>query len=123
MTQQDTTSPLGKLLFEALIEEWSGDHGEFDDLSIDSADELREYLDRAVGRCTATGKAIFAVATRLTDGRIRALSKHCATRAEAERELSALLGDDYYRDQCPFIAAGWETQWLPLPATHDYETS
>lgn len=117
MAQDQDVTGIGGALFEALIEEWYSEHGEFEDLTIDSAEDLREYIDRAVGRSGLFGNVVFAVATQLGDGSIRALSKSFGTRGEAEHELAVLLGDDYYRDQRPFVAASWEPRWLRLDAT------
>ncbi len=113
MAQDQNVTGIGGALFEALIEEWYSDHGGFDDLTIDSAEDLREYVDRAVGRSGLFGNVVFAVATRLGDGSIRALSKSFGTRGEAEHELAVLMGDDYYRDQRPFVATSWKPQWFP----------
>lgn len=117
MAQDQDVTGIGGALFEALIEEWYSEHGEFEDLTIDSAEDLREYMDRAVGRSGLFGNVVFAVVTQLGDGSIRALSKSFGTRGEAEHELAVLLGDDYYRDQRPFVAASWEPRWLRLDAT------
>lgn len=84
MAQEQNVTGIGGALFEALIEEWSSEHGEFDDLTIDSAEDLRGYIDRAVGRSGLFGNVVFAVATRLGDGSIRALSKSFGTRGEAD---------------------------------------
>jgi hypothetical protein len=113
MAQDLNGTGIGGALFEALIHEWYSEHGEFDDLTIDSAEDLRDYIDRAVGHSALAGDVVFAVATRLGDGSIRALSKSFASRGEAEQELAVLLGDDYYRDQRPFVATSWKPQWFP----------
>lgn len=89
MAQDLNGTGIGGALFEALIHEWYSEHGEFDDLTIDSAEDLRDYIDRAVVHSALAGDAVFAVATRLGDGSIRALSKSFASRGEAGQELAA----------------------------------
>lgn len=43
-------SVVGNALMEAIFQEWYSEHGEFDDLELASAEELRDYINRAVRR-------------------------------------------------------------------------
>lgn len=43
-------SVVGKALLDAIYEEWYSEHGEFDDLELIDAEELRDYINRAVRR-------------------------------------------------------------------------
>ncbi|MEY8018876.1 hypothetical protein [Mycobacterium servetii] len=61
MAQDLNGTGIGGALFEALIHEWYSEHGEFDDLTIDSAEDLRDYIDRAVVHSALAGDAVFAV--------------------------------------------------------------
>lgn len=59
-------------------------------------------------------RRVYAVATTLPDRTTRPLSTTFPTPGAAAQELAAMLGDDYYRDQQPFIATTVEPQWVPI---------
>lgn len=50
MSEQQDGSVVGAALMESIFEEWYGEHGEFDDLYVADADDLRDLINRAVGR-------------------------------------------------------------------------
>lgn len=54
---------------------------------------------------------VYAPATVRSDGTVEPVTNPFDTPAEAERELAGLLGDDYYRDQRPFIATSDAPVW------------
>lgn len=60
MTEQNRAA--GEALLDAIYEEWYSEHGEYDDLSLLSADELRDYILRAVG--SSAGAELIAIERR-----------------------------------------------------------
>lgn len=60
MTEQNRAA--GEALLDAIYEEWYSEHGEYDDLSLLSADELRDYILRAVGH--SGGAELIAIERR-----------------------------------------------------------
>lgn len=60
----------------------------------------------------------YAVAVKGADGVIQEVSGSFATFEEASRELSQLLGDDFYRDRDPFVATRLEEPWTLVQTQH-----
>lgn len=92
----------------AMIREVDGNH------ELGAAALAEALVNRGVTIKTTAQRRTYAVATRLGDGSTRALSIAFATPSEAARELAVMQGDDYYRDQHPFVATTVESPWVPV---------
>lgn len=90
----------------AIIREVDGNH------ELGAAALAEALVNRGVTVKAQAERRAYAVATRLRDGSTRALSTTFATPGEAARELAVLLGDDYYRDQNPFVATTVQSPWV-----------
>lgn len=92
----------------AMIREADGSH------ELGAAALAEALVNRGVTIKTGNESRTYAVATRLRDGCTRVLSTTFPTPADAARELAVMLGDDYYRDQHPFVATTVESPWVPV---------
>lgn len=93
-----------------LIREVDGSH------SLGAATLAEALIERGV-TLNGFGARRYAAATELEDGTVQPISSAFNTLGEAERDLAVLLGDDYYRDRRPFIAAGTEPTWRRVDVT------
>ncbi|QFS94623.1 hypothetical protein FIV07_28010 (plasmid) [Mycobacterium sp. THAF192] len=91
----------------ALLREVDGNH------TLGAA-ALAEALVKRGVTIETPGTRVYAPATVGSNGTIEPVSNSFSTRAEADQELAALLGDDYYRDRRPFIAASVTQVWRPV---------
>lgn len=91
----------------ALIRDVDGSH------TLGAAQLAEALVERGVTMADPTAH-VFAAATVDSAGAIVPLSNSFPTQAEAQEDLAVLLGDDYYRDQRPFIATSIPPLWRPL---------
>lgn len=92
----------------AVIREVDGRH------QLGAAALAEALVDRGVTIKAQPERRAYAVAARHHDGTTRALSQSFATLSEAAHELARMRGDDYYRDQHPFVATCAESPWVPV---------
>jgi len=88
----------------ALIRDVDGSH------TLGAAQLAEALVERGVTMADQTSR-VFAAATVDSAGTIVPLSNSFPTQAEAQEDLAVLLGDDYYRDQRPFIATAIPPRW------------
>lgn len=93
-----------------LIREVDGSH------SLGAAALAEALVERGV-TLEGFGARRYAAATELEGGTVLPISGIFDTLGEAERDLAVLLGDDYYRDRRPLIAAATETIWRRVEVT------
>ena len=91
----------------ALIRDVDGGH------TLGAAQLAEALVERGVTIADPASR-VFAAATFDSTGTIVPLSNSFPTQAEAQEDLAALLGDDYYRDQRPFIATAIAALWRPV---------
>lgn len=94
----------------ALIREVDGDH------SMGAAQLAEALIQRGVAVATPAEQQ-YAAAVLSSNGTVEPVSSTFEMRAEAERDLAVLLGDDYYRDRQPFLATAMKQTWTLLEPT------
>ncbi|MBE5477861.1 hypothetical protein E3G68_005194 [Mycobacteroides abscessus] len=103
--EQDVDSSLVEIL-AALLRDVDGSH------SLGAAALAEELVKRGV-TIEVPGSRVYAPATLRSDGTVEPVSNSFRTRDLAERELTALMGDDYYRDRRLFVATSVAQVWQP----------
>lgn len=94
--------------------DWTASFGSGDQARKSHAAHVLDVLN-ANGVTAADADArLFAAATVAGDGTIQPVPGTFTTAAQAEEDLAALLGDDYYRDRHPFVAATLTPTWRPI---------
>ncbi|WP_396909944.1 hypothetical protein [Mycolicibacterium sp.] len=94
--------------------EWTASFGSGDQARKAHAAHVLDVLNADDVTVVDADARLFAAATVAGDGTIQPVSGTFSTAAQAEEDLAALLGDDYYRDRHPFVATAIAPTWRPI---------
>ncbi|WP_131823274.1 hypothetical protein [Mycobacteroides chelonae] len=94
--------------------EWTNSFASPGEARKEHAAHVLEILnDNDIEVIEADGRVYAAAAVEDT-GTVCPISRTFGTQTEAEQDLAVLLGDDYYKDRQPFIAAAPSQTWRPI---------